>query len=65
MPKLKTHSGSAKRFARTASGKFKHRSAMRSHILTKKSTNRKRKLRAGGFINSSDRRAVKRMLGQG
>jgi len=42
MPKLKTNRGAAKRFRKTASGKFKCRQSHRSHILTKKSTKRKR-----------------------
>lgn len=64
MPKIKTHSGAAKRFSRTASGRFKHRSALRSHILTKKSTTRKRNLRGTRLIHSADQRSVKRMLGK-
>ncbi|MCZ0945290.1 MAG: 50S ribosomal protein L35, partial [Gammaproteobacteria bacterium] len=44
MPKQKTHSGAAKRFRRTATG-FKHRRTNRNHILTKKSSKRKRQLR--------------------
>lgn len=62
MPKLKTHSGAAKRFARTASGRFKHRRGFRNHILTKKSTKRKRQLRVEGMVNASDTRAVRQML---
>lgn len=63
MPKIKTHSGAAKRFARTASGRFKHRSALRSHILTKKSPGRKRRLRHTRLIHKADQRAVSKMLG--
>ena len=44
MPKMKTKSGAAKRFRRTAKG-YKHRQSFRSHILTKKSAKRKRQLR--------------------
>ncbi len=63
MSKLKTHSGAAKRFARTASGRFKHRRGFRNHILTKKSTKRKRQLRVdGGMVHASDTRAVRQML---
>ena len=46
MPKLKTHSGAAKRFKKTASGSYKYRQANRNHILTKKSTKRMRHLRS-------------------
>ncbi len=46
MPKMKTKRGAAKRFRKTATGKFKAGHAFRSHILTKMSTKRKRALRA-------------------
>jgi large subunit ribosomal protein L35 len=62
MSKLKTHSGAAKRFARTASGRFKHRRGFRNHILTKKSTKRKRQLRVEGMVHAADTRAVRQML---
>ena len=45
MPKIKTHSGAKKRFKKTKSGKVKRSHAYTSHILTKKSTKRKRNLR--------------------
>lgn len=61
MPKLKTNRGAAKRFRATASG-FKCRRSFRNHILTKKSTKRKRHLRTIGRIDKSDLRAVTRML---
>ena len=62
MPKLKTASGAAKRFKKTAKG-YKHRQSHRSHILTKKSTKRKRHLRAMKSIAPSDVPLIKRMLG--
>jgi large subunit ribosomal protein L35 len=62
MPKLKSNRGAAKRFSKSASGKFKHRQSHRSHILTKKSTKRKRHLRSIIAIHDSDQRAVERML---
>ncbi len=62
MPKLKTHRGAAKRFTKTASGRFKFRQSHRNHILTKKSTKRKRHLRSTGLINPSDSDAIKQML---
>ncbi len=61
MSKLKTHKGAAKRFKKTASG-FKRNQSHRRHILTKKSTKRKRHLRAGMMICKSDTAAVKQML---
>ncbi len=54
MPKQKTHKGMKKRFKVTASGKIKHRSANRGHILGKKSSDRKRRLRGDGIIDTKD-----------
>ncbi len=62
MPKVKTNRGAAKRFKATGSGKIKRNKAYSSHILTKKSTKRKRNLRKSGLIAESDAKAVKRML---
>ena len=45
MPKMKSHRGAAKRFKRTATGKLRHAKRNRRHILTKKTTKRKRQLR--------------------
>jgi large subunit ribosomal protein L35 len=61
MPKIKTKSGAAKRFKKTAKG-FKHRQSFRSHILTKKSTKRKRHLRGTLLVHASDKASVVRML---
>lgn len=61
MPKLKSNRGAAKRFRATASG-YKCRRSNRSHILTKKTTKRKRHLRTIGRVNKSDMRSVDRML---
>jgi large subunit ribosomal protein L35 len=61
MPKLKTNRGAAKRFRATANG-YKCRRTNRNHILTKKSTKRKRHLRTTGRIDASDMRSVARML---
>lgn len=60
MPKIKSNSGAAKRFKRTANG-FKHKQSHTSHILTKKSTKRKRQLRAMHQIADSDVRLITRM----
>jgi len=62
MPKIKSNRGAAKRFTRGASGKFKHRQSHRSHILTKKSSKRKRHLRGIVALHDSDQNAVARML---
>ncbi|MDA0791226.1 MAG: 50S ribosomal protein L35 [Proteobacteria bacterium] len=62
MPKMKTSSGAAKRFKKTAKG-YKHRQAFRSHILTKKSTKRKRHLRGMQDLSPADVPLVRRLLG--
>jgi large subunit ribosomal protein L35 len=62
MPKMKTRSGAKKRFSRTATGKIKHSTAYRSHILTSKTTKRKRKLRGPHLVAKSDQRNVDLML---
>ncbi len=62
MPKLKTKRGAAKRFQRTGSGGFKHRQSHRSHILTKKSTKRKRQLRLGKEVPSCEVPAIEQMV---
>ncbi|NOY62324.1 MAG: 50S ribosomal protein L35 [Gammaproteobacteria bacterium] len=62
MPKIKTNRGAVKRFKRTGSGGFKCKQSHLRHILTKKSTKRKRQLRSGSMIDSCDVPAVRRML---
>jgi large subunit ribosomal protein L35 len=62
MPKMKTHRGAAKRFRKTATGKLKRGRAMHSHILTKKSQKRKRKLRQPALVSSADEKRMKRLL---
>ena len=62
MPKMKSHRGAAKRFKRTASGRIKRSKAFKSHILTKKSTKRKRHLDTPGLVSEADQRRVDRML---
>ncbi|MGB1238977.1 MAG: 50S ribosomal protein L35 [Pseudomonadales bacterium] len=61
MPKMKSCSGAAKRFKKTANG-FKHKQAYKSHILTKKSTKRKRQLRPMLQVHAADKALVRRML---
>jgi large subunit ribosomal protein L35 len=63
MPKLKRHRGCAKRFKITASGKIKRKKAYASHILTKKTSKRKRSLRQSGLIHKRDERRIKRLMG--
>jgi large subunit ribosomal protein L35 len=63
MPKMKTNRGAAKRFRLNGKGRIKRKKAYASHILTKKSTKRKRNLRQQTGIDASDRKRVERMLG--
>lgn len=62
MPKMKTNSSAKKRFSFTGSGKIKRKHAFKSHILTKKSTKRKRNLTGSGLVNDADVPNVKFML---
>ena len=62
MPKIKTHRGAAKRFRRTASGKFNRSKPNKQHILTKKATKRKRRLRKAALVDPVDERRLKQML---
>ncbi len=62
MPKLKTNRGAAKRFKKTGTGKIKAKRAFARHILTKKSTNRKRGLRTSKFIDPSDTQGIKKLI---
>ena len=62
MPKLKTNRGAAKRFKKTASGGFKRTQSHLRHILTKKSTKRKRHLRSASMVADVDTASIKRML---
>ena len=62
MPKIKTNSGSKKRFALTGSGKIKRKHAYHSHILTKKDTKRTRRLRAGGYADVTNESAIRKMI---
>jgi len=62
MPKIKTNRGAAKRFKISASGRIKRGQSHRRHILTKKSTKRKRQLRAPAEVHQADISLIKRML---
>ena len=62
MPKMKTNRGAAKRFRRSGAGGFKRNQSHRRHILTKKSTKRKRQLRNPSLVADVDTRMVSRML---
>jgi large subunit ribosomal protein L35 len=62
MPKLKTHSGAAKRFKKTGTGKIKRGHAFARHILTSKGSKRKRQLDRDVMMDKADTRKIKRML---
>lgn len=62
MPKMKSRRGAKKRFRVTATGKIKHRRNYKSHILTKKSAKRKRKLRQYRYVDASDAPRVLKMI---
>ena len=62
MPKMKTRRGAAKRFGLTATGKVKRSKAYASHILTKKTSKRKRNLRKSGLLNKSDMNGIKKLI---
>jgi len=62
MPKMKSNSGAAKRFKKTGTGAFKCKQAHLRHILTKKTTKRKRQLRKASLIHANDMKSVTRML---
>ena len=63
MPKMKTNSGAKKRFVLTGTGKIKRKHAYKSHILTKKSTKRKRNLTYFTIVSKSDDKNVRLLLG--
>jgi large subunit ribosomal protein L35 len=62
MPKMKSKSSAKKRFSLTGTGKIKRKHAYKSHILTKKSTKRKRNLTYTTTVDTADEKRVKRML---
>ncbi len=62
MPKLKTHRGAAKRFKKTGTGKFLRSSAFARHLLTSKTTKRKRQLAGTHVVAKEDQKSLARML---
>lgn len=62
MPKLKTKKAAAKRFKKTGSGELKRMKAYKSHILTKKTTKRKRNLRKATLTDSTNVKTMKKIL---
>ena len=62
MPKMKTHRGAAKRLKKTKSGKIIRFKAFKSHILTKKSSKRKRNLRKSTLVFKGDQKRIAQLL---
>jgi large subunit ribosomal protein L35 len=63
MPKMKTHKGAKKRFSVTSKGKVRRMKAYKSHILTKKTSKRKRQLRRPSLVSTvGDSQRIKRLL---
>ncbi len=65
MPKIKTNRSAAKRFRKTGGGKFVYEKSFASHILTKKTRKRKRKLRRQSIIDKTNRKEVRLLLPNG
>ena len=65
MPKMKSNSGAKKRFRFTAKGKVVHAKSNKSHILTKKTRKRKRRLKRRTVMRKTDEKAIRRLLPYG
>ncbi|HCJ57703.1 50S ribosomal protein L35 [bioreactor metagenome] len=62
MPKMKTHRASAKRFSFTKSGKVKRAKAFKQHILTKKTSKRRRNLRKTGYASPAEAKIIRKLV---
>jgi large subunit ribosomal protein L35 len=62
MPKIKTHRGAAKRFSLTGTGKIKRKKAFASHILTKKTSKKKRGLRKSTIMDKTNVKDIKKLI---
>lgn len=65
MPKMKTRKAAAKRYSLTGTGKVRYKKQGLRHILTKKSSKRKRKLRSAAILSSSEIPRIKKLLPYG
>lgn len=65
MPKMKTNRSAAKRFKKTASGKYKHKRSFLRHILTSKDSKRKRQLRRAAYVSPADQKKLEVLLPYG
>lgn len=63
MPKMKTRSAAKKRLKKVGNGKIKRAKAFRRHLLTRKSSKRKRQLRQETYVSAADQRNMARLLG--
>ena len=63
MPKQKSNSAAKKRFTVLKSGKVKRAKQNKGHILTKKETGRKRKLRQGAYVSTTQEKTIKKLVG--
>jgi large subunit ribosomal protein L35 len=62
MPKLKSSRSARKRFRKTGTGKIRRNKAFKNHILTKKTTKRKRGLRKAALVHPSDVKRIRRLI---
>lgn len=62
MPKIKTNRGAAKRFSKTGTGKIRRSRGYRRHILTKKTTKRKRNLRGNALVSAADHKNILQLI---
>ena len=62
MPKIKTNRAAAKRFKKTGTGKIVYRKSCGSHMLTKKTTKRKRSLRKGHLVDKTNKKTIRLLL---
>jgi large subunit ribosomal protein L35 len=62
MPKIKTHRGAAKRFSVTGTGKIKRSKANTNHIMTPKTTKRKRNLRKSAILDQTNEKAMRKLI---
>ncbi|MEJ2222475.1 MAG: 50S ribosomal protein L35 [Desulfobacterales bacterium] len=65
MPKIKTNRAAAKRFRKTGTGKIVYRKSFASHILTKKTTKRKRSLRKSQIVDKTNAKQIRLLLPNG
>ncbi|MCD6170205.1 MAG: 50S ribosomal protein L35 [Candidatus Latescibacteria bacterium] len=62
MPKMKSNRGAAKRFKTTGTGRIRRSRACAGHLLSKKTSRRKRELRKSGFVSASDMQRIRRLI---